>query len=178
MTKTSYEAVKDWRYNCKRKLYEAFGSRCGSCGLQDELVCYDFHHLDQSQKDFQISEKIRSWTKVSEEARKCCMLCAHCHRKVHAGFIDLPADILKFDETRISRAVTHDTCPVCSKEKLIKQVVCSSKCSATHRSKVAWDDIDLGELWEKYRTATAISRVLGVSDVAVRRRLKMAMIIG
>ena len=41
---------------------------------------------DPTQKDFSISSKgyTRSWKKVQEELGKCVMICANCHREVHA----------------------------------------------------------------------------------------------
>lgn len=36
-----------------------------------------------------------SLLKVEEEINKCIILCANCHRKLHAGIIKLPADIVQ-----------------------------------------------------------------------------------
>jgi hypothetical protein len=53
----------------------------------------EFHHLETSRKDFGISGKgyTRSWSKVSEELDKCMLLCANCHREIHAG-LQLPQE--------------------------------------------------------------------------------------
>ena len=100
MTQSRYEKVKEWRRNTKIKLVEAFGSECGHCGLEDDPCVYDFHHLDSDGKEFQIAQKIASWDTLTNEARKCVMLCAHCHRKVHLGKIKLE-NPLRFDESKI-----------------------------------------------------------------------------
>ena len=68
------------------------GSRCQVCGYDKCIEALEFHHLDPRQKDFGISYKgyTRSWARVKEEVDKCALLCANCHREVHAGKLQLP----------------------------------------------------------------------------------------
>jgi len=56
----------------------------------------EFHHLKTNEKDFGISQKgyTRSWVKVKKELDKCVMLCANCHREIHAGKLQLPREIV------------------------------------------------------------------------------------
>ena len=54
-----------------------------------EPVALDFHHLDPTKKDGTPFQQ-HSVKKALEEAAKCVILCANCHRKVHAGLIVLP----------------------------------------------------------------------------------------
>lgn len=64
-------------------------SPCIICG-EAEKACIDFHHLRD--KEMNVSQMIKygSLKKVKEEIEKCVCLCANCHRKLHAGLIDLP----------------------------------------------------------------------------------------
>ncbi len=73
----------------KAKVVEYLGGHCVVCGLVDELPVYDAHHLDPSQKEFNITTRRAEadWDVVKAELDKCVLLCANCHRKVHAGFI-------------------------------------------------------------------------------------------
>jgi hypothetical protein len=66
---------------------------CLLCGEQ-EPDCLDFHHLDPTQKEFRIATACvgSSKERIAEEIRKCVVLCANCHRKLHAGVLSLPAD--------------------------------------------------------------------------------------
>jgi len=95
-----YEKVKAWRKNTKVKLVEGFDNQCSLCGLQDDPVVYDFHHLDSDAKEFALSSKIMSWENLVAEAKKCVMLCSHCHRKIHMGMASLTKPI-SFDESKI-----------------------------------------------------------------------------
>jgi hypothetical protein len=62
---------------------------CVKCG-ETEPICLDFHHIDDNTKEFALSSgKQRSWEKISDELRKCVVLCSNCHRKLHAGLIEL-----------------------------------------------------------------------------------------
>lgn len=96
----SYERVKEWRKNTKIKLAEGFGSKCSCCGLVDDPIIYDFHHIDVEGKEFQLSCTVMSWENLIKEAKKCVMLCSHCHRKVHFKNLKIENPIL-FDESLV-----------------------------------------------------------------------------
>ena len=64
---------------------------CTVCG-ESSACCIDFHHTDPAAKEMGISQmKMRGYTlsRVIEEASKCIPLCANCHRKVHAGELEV-----------------------------------------------------------------------------------------
>lgn len=71
----------------KREAVKYLGGICQGCGLEDECVnVYDFHHRNPEEKDFEIAQ--RRWISLDEmkkELDKCDLLCAICHRKLHAG---------------------------------------------------------------------------------------------
>lgn len=65
------------------------GKACICCG-EDEPACLDFHHLDPNEKDFTVTQSMnRKWESILAEIQKCVVLCANCHRKVHANLITL-----------------------------------------------------------------------------------------
>jgi hypothetical protein len=45
---------------------------------------FDFHHRDAEDKTFALSNGARSLEARRVEAAKCDMLCANCHRRLHA----------------------------------------------------------------------------------------------
>lgn len=67
-----------------------------SCGCivcnESEIVCLDFHHLDPMFKEDNISLLSNcgySIERLEKEIEKCVVICSNCHRKLHAGKIDL-----------------------------------------------------------------------------------------
>lgn len=79
------------RLRIKKLLVEAKGGRCQACGYARCLVALDFHHIDESTKLFGLSQRglIHSWDKIVAESKKCILVCANCHREIHAGLIDV-----------------------------------------------------------------------------------------
>lgn len=79
-------AVYKRRKKIRQMAIEYKGKQCQQCGYDRCAEALEFHHKDTSQKDFSISEKgyTRSWDKVREELDKCSLLCANCHRELHA----------------------------------------------------------------------------------------------
>jgi 5-methylcytosine-specific restriction endonuclease McrA len=86
------KAVQRRREKVRLMAVEYKGGRCQTCGYDRCIEALEFHHLDPARKDFEISHKgyTRSWEKVREEADKCILLCANCHREFHAGMLQLP----------------------------------------------------------------------------------------
>lgn len=79
----------------KRWALEEKGNRCYICGYDRCKEALDFHHLDPTQKEFNLSSRDLSsdWLIVKPEIDKCVLLCSNCHRELHAGLITLEVDI-------------------------------------------------------------------------------------
>ena len=78
--------VGTWRKRTKELLVEYKGGKCEFCGYNKCIEALEFHHIDETTKEFQISGSTKSLEKQKKEADKCYMLCANCHRELHAGF--------------------------------------------------------------------------------------------
>lgn len=100
--KNKSKKVIDFRARIKIALVEANNHKCACCGLVDDYIVYDFHHLDPSQKLFGIGSNFSTRSKQSyaDEAKKCVMLCANCHRKVEKGLISQDNLKIIFDENK------------------------------------------------------------------------------
>lgn len=97
-----YYCTKDGRLNNRRRrqrnvrklmirLKLEHGGRCKRCGYGRCLEALDFHHRDPSKKSRIYGRKgvstiVRtcSYKKALEEAAKCDLICANCHREIHA----------------------------------------------------------------------------------------------
>lgn len=76
---------------------------CHCCGDKHHPGVMDFHHINDDTKlhnmgyllKFTSNDHIMSafgdkpLKKIKQEAKKCVLLCSNCHRKVHAGLINL-----------------------------------------------------------------------------------------
>ncbi len=62
------------------------GGKCERCGYDRCIDALEFHHIDPTVKEFNISSKgyTRSWERVKVELDKCMILCANCHRETHS----------------------------------------------------------------------------------------------
>ena len=63
------------------------GGMCSACSLVDHPVVYDIHHIDPTEKEFNISTFGKfDKERLEKELDKCMLLCANCHRKEHAKY--------------------------------------------------------------------------------------------
>ena len=80
-------AVSKRRKKIKQMAIEYKGGSCEVCGYYKCSAALEFHHINPTQKDFSIASNghSRSWEKVKNELDKCIMVCANCHREMHAN---------------------------------------------------------------------------------------------
>jgi len=67
-------------------------SGCILCGFNQYAAALDFHHINDSNKENNVSSRnlLRmSIAKIMDEVSKCVVLCANCHRGVHSQDIPL-----------------------------------------------------------------------------------------
>jgi hypothetical protein len=88
-TRCRSEGVSRRRRKVKEILVAEAGGRCTACGFDAHQAALEFHHLDPSQKRFNLSLRgvTRSIDKLRAEARKCVLLCSNCHALVEAGVL-------------------------------------------------------------------------------------------
>ncbi len=80
---------RDVRKQYKLALIEMLGGKCKKCGLppSDEypVDCFDFHHQgDKEEVLNKLLNNMTGWDRMVEEASKCILFCALCHRQHHA----------------------------------------------------------------------------------------------
>lgn len=187
----SRQTKQYWRRQIKRRGVLALGNKCAICGKMFEDCCYDFHHIEPSEKDFNISSGntngARDWLRIRDELKKCALLCSNCHRLVHGGFIELDINSLpvfiedyyewdwcyeKAINTSTNTPIKRDeklyVCPTCGGTKSPQANECA-KCSKTHERQY---EVSREELKNLIYTLpmTQIGKKFGVSDNAIRKR--------
>lgn len=88
------------RLRAKQYSVEYLGGKCMSCGWVGNLACYDIHHKDPKEKDFNpnaLNLANKSLEIVKEELNKCELLCAICHREKHNNYDKLIELNLKYN---------------------------------------------------------------------------------
>ncbi len=87
-------AVIKRRKALRKRAVEYLGGKCDECGYSRCIEALDFHHLRD--KSFGISQGgfTRSWTAIEEELQKCILLCANCHREIHASKLQRSVETL------------------------------------------------------------------------------------
>lgn len=183
----SAEKKMFWRKTIKHRMVEAFGKKCICCGQSFEDCCYDLHHLEPNQKDFTLSQlnynSAKTWNKIRDELKKCCLVCSNCHRLIHNGFLPFPTEstfneeyyeweltnFKQVNEDLIPLDVEH-FCPNCGQEKTPK----ADYCDSCYRKQVKRFEVSRDELKELIYTLpfTKVGEHFGVSDNAIRKRCK------
>ena len=89
------EAVAKRRRKIKAMAVNYKGGKCVICGYSKCIEALDFHHINPKTKEFGLGlgGLTRSWDRVRKEADKCVLICANCHREIHAGITQLPQEI-------------------------------------------------------------------------------------
>ena len=92
-----YRLVKQERVNKAREKTrvlkeEAKAGGCQICGYNRCPEALEFHHVDETTKDYNPSRLATqgSRDKFLDEIKKCVIVCANCHREIHAGVVESP----------------------------------------------------------------------------------------
>jgi predicted HNH restriction endonuclease len=88
------KAVAKRRKTLRDKAISQKGGKCLICGYAKFHGALEFHHIDPLKKDFSLSAdgSTRAWARIEKEIQKCVLVCANCHREIHAGITQLSAE--------------------------------------------------------------------------------------
>lgn len=87
--KCGYERQLKAKRLRKKELVELAGGKCSMCGYNRYLGALDFHHLDPSEKEFEIGQGLLRYSKdkLIAEMSKCSLVCKNCHAEIEAGLM-------------------------------------------------------------------------------------------
>jgi hypothetical protein len=171
--KCAVEAVQKRRDNLKILAVEYKGGKCENteCGYSKCVGALEFHHID-GDKEFGIASKgyTRSWESVKSELNKCVMLCANCHREVHAKLLDISNLNSSYHrEPTIVYEVNY--CIDCGCE-IGKGTIRCAKCHLLSRRKVVRPPLDILLVEIEKLGYSGVGRKYGVSDNSIRKWVK------
>ena len=161
----------------KKDLASLFGGRCCICGFDAFQEALEFHHIDPSTKSFGLTDSnavTKALEKQLEEARKCVLLCANCHRGVHAGYLELPSNAeVFFNEERAQELIEEKQrkiyrCERCGAEITHKAKLCV-ECASLASRKVDRPSRDELKDLIREKPFTHIAKEYFVTDNAIRK---------
>lgn len=88
----SYQSQKERGLKRKVEIVREFGGRCSLCGYRKNLAALTFHHQNPKDKNFKLDMRSlsnRKFSQISNELKKCVMVCHNCHSEIHNPQHDL-----------------------------------------------------------------------------------------
>jgi len=81
------KATSDFRRRRKINLILVAGGKCCLCGYNKNNAALEFHHIHPEEKSYGIATNgtCRDLETDLAEIKKCVLVCANCHREIHAG---------------------------------------------------------------------------------------------
>ena len=161
----------------KRKKIHAvnsFGGKCQICDYNKCVEALEFHHIDETGKEASPSYIIMrwAWERVKRELEKCVLVCANCHREIHAKKKEgVDVELKNYIKPWIKK--NCDGCSIDFDTKDKEQKFCSTKCSHFSQRKVKRPTKEeLKILIDEKVSWLQMGKMFGVSDNAVRKWAK------
>ena len=165
----------------KLRLVNSLGGKCCICGYNKCLSALEFHHKNPNEKDFSISANAHiAFEKALQEAKKCILVCANCHREIHAGLIENIDQYECFDEQAAKNEIEKlnqiktkqlNFCKDCGKEISYGATRCV-ECSKKHSRKAERPDRETLKQLIRTKPFTQIAKDYDVTDNAIRKWCK------
>lgn len=173
--------MKNYEYqklrSLKRKIYliEKLGNKCCKCGYNKNLAALDFHHKNPQKKSFQLDARHLSNTKMDkilEEAEKCVLICANCHRELHSPDLEINIVLEKIDkiENKLVNPKTKNlpNCIDCGEEINYGYKRCQP-CNWKSKRKVERPNLKILAEEKNKHGASWCARKYGVSDRTIKK---------
>lgn len=177
MTNNRNDYPAQYRRGLARKVraIEEKGGKCEKCGYSANYAALEFHHTNESEKEFPLDMRHfsnRTWERLCKEMRKCSLLCANCHREHHyPNLKKKEADELINSICKPSKSPVDNLCDSCGAVVSYKAASCRP-CSLKKREKIDWPKTEVLIEMVKKSGLASVARHLGVSDSAIRKRIK------
>jgi len=154
------------RGRLKERAVKYKGDRCENCGYSKCIASLCFHHTNPEQKDFEISKShYFKWEEVKKELDKCSLLCINCHNEIH--YINT-----KHYDFISKKIKIENRCKECNSIISRDASICAKCYKKNQETKIQWPSTDELIKMVNKSSYTKVAKDLGVSDNAVRKRIK------
>lgn len=177
----AYQDVKNYRTRLKERIVYVMGAKCQCCGYNRLNSALELHHLDSQEKEFTLGTNTNiSWASARKEIQKCVLVCANCHREIHAGLINSEILQSSFSEERaieideLVNSIKHkkiNYCKNCGSE-IDREATLCIKCFAEQRRVVERPSRDELKNLIRIKPFTQIAKIYNVSDNSIRKWCK------
>lgn len=159
------------RHKLKLMAINIKGGKCQKCGYNKCRAALSFHHRDPSTKKFGISSwRHVKWDDVKQEIEKCDLLCSNCHMEIEHLELELIKEELH-EYWREPEPARQYYCLDCGRKVTRKCDRCK-KCHSKNEEKIKWPTRKELEERLKKTSYVKLGQELGVTDNAIRKRLK------
>lgn len=158
----------------KKKVVEIMGGKCCKCGYDKNYACFDLHHLEPSEKDYDWKKlRLKKWIDILEEIKKCILVCRNCHGELHNPHATMDGSPIENDNNQLNLGMLQPTgtCPICEIATYGTKY-CSVECSRKGSRKVERPSKNELKLLLETESYSALGRKYNVSDNAVRKWAK------
>lgn len=181
MALTNSQCVINHVKKRKSDLIKVFHSKCCICGFDAYQEALEFHHVNPEEKSFGLTDSnavTKALSKQLEEAKKCILVCANCHRGIHNGHVILPSNYKDFYDKDIAQQLldelqavkTHKKyyCQRCGKTINRKATFCP-ECAKLNSRKVNRPSRDDLKALIREKPFTQIALQFSVTDNTIRK---------
>ena len=161
----------------KLELIEAKGGKCEICGYDKNIAALDFHHVNPENKCFELDARRLSNTsmeKLLEEADKCILICANCHRELHNEHLDknnIPVLLNEMTSKHYNLEHKNRTsiCKYCGEEFPYSKgkIYCSDECRELDKNYPEY--IDIMTKYDELRSWEKVAQFYGVTRRILQR---------
>ena len=180
MNNNCYDKQRERANFRKAELVRLLGGKCVKCGYHENYAALEFHHMNPSEKSFQLDARhIANTSKelLMEEVEKCILLCSNCHKEIHHPYLSTSlVDKWTIDTGNKTRTIYKEKkkskCPVCGEmfDSVKGKKYCSNECRK--KSKGYPEKNEVMEKYKELKSQQKVAEFFGLTRKIIINILK------